>query len=118
MEDVIARKLHTGSFFKTLSIANDAVVFALLAQSELRFLLYALFIETGQALLFVVEAQTDMTTRLDLVTTLVHQLNALCIPAHVDESRLERSRCTHHLLLTEPALPGFLELLELFTSLA
>jgi hypothetical protein len=58
-----------------------------------------------------------MATWQHLVTTLVHQLNALSLPAHVTECWLQRGRGTNHLSHAESAFPCFFKLLKLLACL-
>jgi hypothetical protein len=87
MEDMVACKLYTGRFSKTLSIANDAVVITVLSKSGMFVLLNAVWMKTWEALLLIRESTACMVARKHLIATFVHHFNTSSCSANIAESR-------------------------------
>ncbi len=72
VEYMVACQLHTGRLPQSLSIADNTVIVIALAESQLLLLGHALIIQTGQALLLIIEPTARMATRQHLIATLIH----------------------------------------------
>ena len=80
---------------------------------------HTVLMEARDALWLTFEPTTEMTTGMNFVTTLVHQVNAFFFPADIPEGRLlAGSWLSLDLFLAEAALTRILEFQEFLTGLA
>lgn len=118
MKDVLALQLHAWLSSQSFSVADHAVGVSVVAEGERFVLLDAVRVETGEAVLFVLEAAAGVSAGEQLLAGLAHHLDAAGRAADVDEGRQHGGWGLGELVRAEAALALLLVLLELLAVLA